>query len=473
MPRFQSTPAASRLNGSSPIAAPRCAARPAPPGLTRWLSYVRLAATLCCLLVAQIASAAFSLNDTTWEGGSDFLALARDQLGKQRVMVVAALDWGELKPEDGVIIVHPEVEIDYDQASAFMRGGGRIAVLDDFGKGAAFLERFQIQRVPAPLRPAIALRQNSNLAVALPAVQQVAGHEQGRHPIVRDVQQVVTNHPSGFKHPNLTPVLNIPAVGEPDVTLAVTGIIADKGRLFAMGDPSVFINLMLRYPGNRACAQGLVDYLVEADSWGPRGGKLYIVVNRFKQTGHFGGGSGLAHEIEEYWNGFKELLSDTHEAGLPDWIALGLGGLVALAGVVWMGMVATRSYKRLAPRYARPTPLVAQGGVAGRAAVLAAPTTHRALAMLELRAGLCERLAERVELPLASSGPQLLVELQRRGISEPTLQELRQLLAELARVGDAVAASQPIRVTTANVRRMREDVTRLVNGVEEQLGRAA
>lgn len=442
-------------------------------GLTKQLRWLRLSLMACLMLVVHEASAAFSLNDTTWEGGSDFLALARDQLGKQRVMVVATLDWGALKAEDGVIIVHPEVEIDYDEASAFMRDGGRIAVLDDYGKGAAFLERFQIQRVAAPLRPAIALRQNSSLPVALPAVQQVAGHEQGRHPVVRNVQQVVTNHPSGFKHPNLTPVLNIPAVGEPDVTLAVTGIIADKGRLFAMGDPSAFINLMLRYPGNRACAQGLVDYLVEADSWGKRGGKLYIVVNRFKQTGQFGGGTGLAQEIEEYWNGFKELLSDTHEDGLPDWIALALGGLVALSGVVWMGLVATRSYKRLAPRYARSTPLVAQGGVAGRAAVLAAPTTHRALAMLELKAALCERLAERVELPHATSNAQLLAELEQRGISGQTLGELKQVLAELARVEGAVAASQPIRVTTANVRRMRENVTRLVNGVEEQLGRAA
>ncbi len=424
------------------------------------------------LLVAHSARAAFSLNDASWEGTSDLLTLAREKLGKQRVQLVATLDWGDLKPADGVIVIHPEVEIDYDEASAFMRDGGRIAVLDDHGKGASFLERFQIHRISAPLRPAIALRQNSNLPIAMPAVQQVAGHEQGRHPVVRDVQQLVTNHPSGFRHPNLTPVLTIPAVGEPDVTLAVTGIIADKGRLFAMGDPSAFINLMLRYPGNRACAEGLIDYLVEDDSWGKRQGRLFIVVNRFKQTGHFGGRSGLMQELEEYWSGFKELLSDTHDDGLPDWVALTFGGLIALAGVVWMGSVATRSYKRLAPRYARQTPMVAQGGIAGRAAVLAAPTTHRALAMLELKAALSERLAERLELGSPGSS-ELLHQLEQRGVTPHTLAELRQVFGELSRIENAVVASQPLRVTAPSVRRMREDITRLLSDVEEQLGRAA
>ncbi|MCB9605290.1 MAG: DUF4350 domain-containing protein [Polyangiaceae bacterium] len=428
--------------------------------------------SLALFLITHAAHAAFSLNDTSWEGTSDLLSLAREKLGKQRVELVATLDWGALKPTDGVIVIHPEVDIDYDEASAFMRDGGRIAVLDDHGKGATFLERFQIHRIPAPIRPAIALRQNSSLPIAMPAVQQVAGHEQGRHPVVRDVQQLVTNHPSGFRHPNLTPVLTIPAVGEPDVTLAVTGIIADRGRLFAMGDPSAFINLMLRYPGNRACAEGLIDYLVEDDSWGKRQGRLFIVVNRFKQTGHFGGRSGLAQELEEYWEGFKELLGDTHDDGLPDWLALTLGGLIALSGVVWMGSVATRSYKRLAPRYARETPLVAQGGLAGRAAVLSAPTTHRALAMLELKAALTERLADRLEL-IQPGTSELLHQLEERGVSAHSLTELRQVLAELGRIENAVVTSQPLRVTAPGVRRMREHITRLLSDVEEQLGRAA
>ncbi len=64
------------------------------------------------------------------------------------------------------------------------------------------------------------------LAIAVPAVEQVAGQEQNRHPVVAGVDRVVTNHPTALVHPNLTQVLKIPALGEPDATLAVTGIIA-------------------------------------------------------------------------------------------------------------------------------------------------------------------------------------------------------------------------------------------------------
>ncbi|MBX3182208.1 MAG: DUF4350 domain-containing protein [Polyangiaceae bacterium] len=414
--------------------------------------------------------AAFGFNDTTWEGMSDFLTLTRERLGEGRVKLVATLDWDELTEKDAVIVVHPEVEIDYAEASAFMRDGGRMAVLDDHGRSAAFLRRFQIERIPAPLRPAIALRDNPNLAVALPAVQHVAGHEQGRHPVVRDVTQVVTNHPSALKHPNLTAVLTLPASGEPDATLAVTGIIAERGRLFVMGDPSAFINLMLRYPGNRATAEGLLDYLVEDDSWGKRGGRVFLVVGRFKQTGHYGGAPSFADELKDYWEGFLELLDDTRAEGLPDWVALALGALVALGGAVFMGKIGARAYGRILPRYTRRTPLVAQGGIAGRAAVLAAPTTHRALAMLELKSALVESLGERLGAEQLAGPNELVTRLEGRGVSREALSALKRTLEELAHVERRVVTSQSIRVTSGGVQRMREQVSQRLAEIEAELG---
>ena len=231
------------------------------------------------------ARAAFDLNDTTWEGGSELFELAKKKLGRDRLEIAATLDYSKLSPKDGVVILHPEVPLDYAELSAFLRAGGRLALLDDHGSGDKFLARFQIYRVRAPSTPAKMLRDNPNLAIAEPAVQIVAGQEQNRHPITQNVDSVVTNHPTALTHPNLTPVLTIAARGEPDATLAVTGIIVNRGRLFAMGDPSAFINLMLRYPGNRKFAEGLLTYLVEPDSWGERGGKLYFVTNHFSAEG--------------------------------------------------------------------------------------------------------------------------------------------------------------------------------------------
>lgn len=432
---------------------------------------VALLTLLLALSASRPAVAAFDYADESWEGSSELLELARTQLGKSRVEIVATIDWSELGPADAILVLHPVVSIDFDEASAFMRSGGRIAVLDDFGKGAELLERFQIRRISAPHHPGTSLRENSAFAIAVPAVQQVAGRETGRHPVVADVQSLVTNHPSGLTHNNLTPVLEIQAVGEPDVTLAVTGIIGDKGRLFAMGDPSAVMNLMLRYPGNRAFAGGLINYLVEDDSWGARGGKLYLVANRFKQTGSYGGDATLSDDLGDYVDGMQDMLDDAHSDGLPDEAALILAGMLGLVALGLMAMLATRSYRRISPRYARRVPLVAQAGLAGRAAVLGAPTTHRALALVELKAALLEALAHRLDLPMNSAATRLVSEIDRQqALSQRSSRELEIMLAELNRAESAVLGSQAIRISAEAVVSMRDRLLAILDEVDERLG---
>lgn len=410
---------------------------------------------------------AFDFNDTGWEGTSELLELARTKLGPGRVEILSVVDWDRLKPGDGLLVLHPTVELEYDQASAFLRAGGRIALLDDHGKGAKFLERFQIHRIAAPFRPARSLRQNPRYAIAIPAVQLVAGQEQGRHPVVAQVRELVTNHPMALTHPNLTPVLEIPALGEPNATLAVTGIIVNRGRLFAMSDPSAAINLMLRYPGNRAFAEGLVSYLVEDDAWGTRGGRLYVVANQFQQRGAYGGGSSLAQDLAEQLSGVRELVQSFHEDGLPDILAVFLAALSGLGALGWAATAALRTYRRQSPRYAAAQPLVAQGGVAGRAAVLAAPTTHRALALLELKSALEEGLSHRLGLPANAGLPALCRELEQRGLVRPaTLHELGRILRELTKAENAVSTSRPLRVKAETVESMRRRVLAILSEVD-------
>ncbi len=355
-----------------------------------------------------------------------------------------------------------------------MRAGGRIALLDDFGKGAGFLGALPDPPHPCAAPPARAPCGTTRATPSLPrAVQQVAGHEEGRHPVVADVSLLVTNHPSALTHPNLTPVLDIAAVGEPNATLAVTGVIAGKGRLFAMGDPSAVINLMMRYPGNRAFADGLVGYLVEEDTWGHRGGKLYLVSGRFRQHGTFGGAKGLQGELLEHLSGLSDAIDQIHDDGLPELLAILLGSLAALGGVAWTLLTASRTYRRATPRYASPQPLVGQGGVAGRAAVLGAPSTHRALAVLELKSALEEGLLFRLGLPGGASSDRILEEIHRQNaLSQPSSEQLSRILAEMKTVEMAVLAGQPIRVSRPQVERKRDDVLRLLREVDEALGRA-
>src|SRR6185436_3306743 len=200
-----------------------------------------------------------------------------------------------------ILLIHPDHAISSDKLAAFLRSDGRVAVLDDFGAGDKILERFGIERVPAPTRPLFTLRRNSDLVIAEPVTESINGETAGVHATVANVERVVTNHPMGLRNPKATPVLKMRSVDEPDVLLALAGPVPFdeglRGKLFAMGDPSVFINQMLRYPGNRAFAVGLLHWLAEDGSGLPRGGRLLIIANRFSETGSFAGMDALRDQL--------------------------------------------------------------------------------------------------------------------------------------------------------------------------------
>jgi hypothetical protein len=344
-------------------------------------------------------------------------------------------------------------------------------VLDDRGKATSFLARYRIQRVEAPLRPALMLRNSPNLPIAVPVVQEVAGQEQNRHPTVRDVDRIVTNHPTALTHPDLTPVLEIPAVGEPNATLAVTGVIGKRGRLFAMGDPSVFINLMLRYPGNRAFARHLVEYLVDRDDWGERGGKLYVLSNSIGRRGHFGGAPGPAREAREALDALGDALRDARENGLSGSIALGLAAVALATALVWALEHALRLYKRYVPRYALASPLLAQGGVAGRAAVLAAPTTDRALVLAEIRSALVEALAERLGVDPRAASARLADEVAARGVLGPgPMAALRDLLRELDRAQAFLAQNRRLRMPEPRLLELHQKMMEILAEIDQRRG---
>lgn len=460
-----SRPAAPAPGCKSPSRLRSAQSRGRPPALA-WLVLVLLVTVL-----PRPARAAFDFNDTEWEGTSELLQIARTELGKERVELVATLDFEQLTPNDGVLVLHPEVELNPDEIAAFLIAGGRLAVLDDHGKATNLLARYRIQRVNAPLRPGQSLRQNPDLAVAIPAVQAVAGVEQNRHPVVVGVERLVTNHPSALVHPNLTPVLEIPAVGEPNATLAVTGVIANRGRLFVMGDPSAVINLMMRYPGNRAFGAGLVKYLVEPDTWGERGGKLYLVANGFRQRGQYGGQGGLVRDAREALSAFEDILTDVRSHGLPPGVALAFGAAAALLLLAWAVGTALKTYRPYLPRYAVAQPLLSQGGVAGRAAVLAAPSTDHALALTELHAALIETLAQRVSLDPKQSPERLLAEAEQQGLFDrKKADEIRALLRELARGPAALAAGQRLHLPASRLAELGKKTMALAHEIDHRGG---
>ncbi len=378
--------------------------------------------------VTRSQAAPFDLANSDWEGCAELVRLARSELDSHRVVASAQIDFRELKPEDGLLLLHPETNLDVEELSKFMRAGGRVTLFDDFGRGDALLWHFAMSRVPIPAHPVEFLRGNPQFALAEPA---------SAHPVVKDVTRVVTNHPTGLAHPDLSPVLKIrggtDGLGhaEGEIAVAVAGAVGE-GRLLSVGDPSIVMNSMLRYGGNQAFARGVIRYTVERDASSKGGGRLFIAAGDIKQRGAFGGNSSaLTDAIRQ----LRDALDATKREGVSPTLAYVFACILGLGLLVWVGLRAGRLHKPITPRFVRSLPTVAQGGIAGHAAVLAARETPRLLAVLELKSALEEQLASQLGLAVVPGPNDLLAEVSRRGLLDSEgMVTLRRVLLRMVSV---------------------------------------
>ncbi|HSC88477.1 MAG TPA: DUF4350 domain-containing protein [Polyangiaceae bacterium] len=410
-----------------------------------------------------------STSSSSWDGLSELARTLREHLGPDRVRVRATLDYEQLRPQDAVWILAPSRPLQVESLTRFLAAGGRVALADDYGASVPFLARFGIVRVPAPSLPALRVDGNPELAIATPVGRAVAGIDAGRHPMTAEVDLVVTNHPMAIEHPALTPLLEIESSRGPAATLAVSGVIAGKGRLVVVGDPSIFINLMLRYPGNRAFALGLADNLLAQGGPEPApagtatnggAGRLWLLAGAFEQEGSFG--------TKSWLDGPKERLADLERAasrieeeGLPPWawwiFAFFLWFVVARSQLE--GQLRLPRLRR--PLYARPAPLAAQSGPQARAAVLAAPSTSPLVPLLELGTALEERL-----MGTGGSLPQSRAELEstlaRCGIQGERRERAVHLVEALRRLRDGLSNGRPPRPSAREAKRIHRETMQLV-----------
>jgi hypothetical protein len=358
-----------------------------------------------------------------WEGLADFVRLTQKELESRRVVIGARLDLGELSPDDTVILIHPERELDADELEFFMQAGGNVVLFDDFGTGDGVLAHFHMRRVPLPERPARMLRGNPAFAIAEPA---------SSHPAVSDVSHVVTNHATGISDYGLKPLLAVRGRDDADVLLAVVGVVG-AGHLVAVGDGSIVMNSMLRYPGNRAFALSVVRFVAADGS--THKGRVFVLANDFLITGRYGENA-VAGGIRRTLRSFV----DTFRQGLPPLAAYLAALLVGLGVVVWASARAGRTHSPTPPRYVRPTSVAAQGGVAGHAASLAAPGASRAAILAELKSALEEALATRLGMDRLTRREELVARAAEAGLLDPDAsRSLGELLARLGRAEDALA----------------------------------
>lgn len=453
------------------------------------LASARLLAGVAVLLLSRPAAAAFDADDTGWEGSSELIELARNELGVRRVRVIESLDYSILQPADAIVFMHPTVDIRFHPLAAFLAAGGRAAVIDDHGNAAALLERFHIHRANAPALPLHRLRGNSQLPIALPAPSESS--QPNDHPTLRGVAQVVTNHPTALRlEPGieLTPLLVLPAGDEREALLAVTGVIGDAracgltsvvsrdttpeghcGRLLAMGDPSAFINLMLRYPGNRSFARGVFNYLLEDDTWGRRGGNLYYVSGDFKQQGTYGDPEGMREALSEQQAALLEWVEEVRSNGLPEAFSIALAAIAAIGVAIWAGLAGGQLYSPVAPGYARSLTHAAQGGFAGRVAVMAAQSTDRALILRELKRTLEGALRQRLALASTTGSREIVQATREKGLLSPrSTSALEQLLVRLSAGEIAVMNARRLSLSDRKLKALHDAVLDILTEMMDQ-----
>jgi hypothetical protein len=194
------------------------------------------------------ADADYAPDSEAWNGLAQFVQTARD-IGVA-VELPARVDLGTLQATDALVIVYPTSPPSVDGLGGFLKAGGRVALLDDFGRGDALLAAYQIARHAPDSTTSPRLRGNPALLVATPA---------SPHPLTEGVTSLVTNHPAVVAHRELEPIF---VLGGREA-LVLAGAVG-QGRLVTVADGSVLINNMQQFAGNRRFAQNLVRYLVEA-----------------------------------------------------------------------------------------------------------------------------------------------------------------------------------------------------------------
>jgi len=225
----------------------------------------------------------YSVGHDAWNGLGRLVALAASEGFDLRVPT--RLDVDSLRSQDALLIVYPTRPPPAGSIGAFLRRGGRVALADDFGSGAALLARYQVTRsAPAPGAPE--LRGEADLSIA---------QSDGNHPLSRGVQALVTNHPMALHHADLPAIFHL---GRPDDALVLTGAVG-SGRFVALGDPSVLIDNMLEFRGNRRFALNLLPYLA-----GGRGGRIYLVTPSAELVGAVNPDSPAATSLSEWRDGF-------------------------------------------------------------------------------------------------------------------------------------------------------------------------
>jgi hypothetical protein len=394
-----------------------------------------------CLLCSALlfGSATTRAQQPRWDGLDRLISVARDT--DTELIVGDSLDLGRLHARDALLIVGPEASLPTSALTTFLREGGRVALLDDFGSGERLLSAYQVTRSRAPDAKVPALRKDPGLLLAYPASE---------HPLVDGVDLLLTNGAMALHHRDLKPVFTF---GRSDQALVLAGAVG-AGRLVAAGDASLLINQLMELPAHQQFARNLLGYLKRP------AGRVFLVDSRTRFAGVYGpeDGRGLSR--------VDTFLKRVAHPDLPASVLSLLGlGLCAIAAVVVLGLLPRRSpYVRaeLLPRAS------VYAGFAARVAVSDRNSPNQIWTLLDYRRELTSELSRRFKLSLPLDAEQLQKRALERGATSDLASELFLLLNKLDEVAlRADGHDRPPRIRVSELRNVvrqgEELLTRLGN----------
>lgn len=221
-------------------------ARPRPSVSVSTSVRIALAVFRVALLVLAAAPAARAGTYDPSGGGWDSLGYLRETAREAKVdlQVVEELNLNRLRPRDVLLWIYPPPSIPDGALERFVADGGHLIVADDVGSSDALLGRFGIKKLAAN-----SWRPPQGAGTGLHTVKPTREHF-----LFFNVREVVTNAPVGFDPGDATPLLSFPApvapVNHPEAAPPRPALVVEarrgRGALLAVGDPSIFVDAMLR-----------------------------------------------------------------------------------------------------------------------------------------------------------------------------------------------------------------------------------
>lgn len=382
-------------------------------------------ALLSCLVVLPARAGAvtdYDPQNNGWNGCSELLRSAAE--ADIELHPVRVLDWNHVQRGQAILVLYPTESLGVADVSAFVEDGGRVAWFDDFGSSRALLEWLQFRRAPV-----------TGGTAHDPSMRELLlAYPRAPHPLTEGVDALVTNIPVAYSHPRLTPLVDF---GDPTEGLVLVGQVG-RGKLVVGGDPSLFINAMQQFPGNRRFARNLLEFLGSGSA--PR---ITMVFADTRVRGAWQG-RGRAHTRQRAAvNTLNDSLRSLGEVLGAASVLRPLAALVAAAAAAALALLTWG--RRPSERYGPRGPVGAVAGVTERVALFGAHGANLLFPSLYTRRYLERSLLHAAGLRPPTAVRTVLTKLRGR-LDEGSRRALVEVLDELDALGQEAETRKGMRV---------------------------